>query len=106
MATVNFTYDYPYAGYGEDGRFQAQWSESRKTLNGCYTYPMVFNTVVPSCKHIKMQIEIENTGSGTVLGRSWDFLFIGKATVGMRYARLLCRMTENIQLTVICPDIP
>ena len=48
MATVNFTYDYPYAGYGEDGRFQAQWSESRKTLNGCYTYPMVFNTAVRS----------------------------------------------------------
>ena len=73
MATVNFTYDYPYAGYGEDGRFQAQWSESRKTLNGCYTYPMVFNTAVPGCKHIKMNVEIENTGSGTVLGRSWDF---------------------------------
>ena len=103
MATVNFTYDYPYAGYGEDGRFQAQWSESRKTLNGCYTYPMVFNTTVPGCKHIKMNVEIENTGSGTVHGRS---LYIGKATGGMRYARLLCLMTESTRLTVICPAIP
>lgn len=74
MATVNFTYDYPYAGYGEDGRFQAQWSESRKTLNGSYTYPMVFNTTVPKCTHIKVVIEIENTGSDTVFGRSWDFM--------------------------------
>ena len=81
MATVNFTYDYPYAGYGEDGRFQAQWSESRKTLNGCYTYPMVFNTAVPQCKHIKMNVEIENTGSGTVLGRSWDF-FVYRQSYG------------------------
>ena len=81
MATVNFTYDYPYVGYGEDGRFQAQWSESRKTLNGCYTYPMVFNTAVPNCKHIKMEIEIENTGSGTVLGRSWDF-FVYRQSYG------------------------
>ena len=81
MATVNFTYDYPYAGYGEDGRFQNKWSESRVTLNGCYTYPMVFNTAVPGCKHIKMQIEIENTGSGTVLGRSWDF-FVYRQSYG------------------------
>jgi hypothetical protein len=73
MATVNFTYDYPYAGYGEDGRFQYQWSESRTTLNRCYTYPLLFNTAVPGCSHITMDIEIENTGSGTVLGRSWDF---------------------------------
>ena len=81
MATVNFTYDYPYAGYGEDGRFQNKWSESRVTLNGCYTYPMVFNTAVTQCKHIKMNVEIENTGFGTVLGRSWDF-FVYRQSYG------------------------
>ena len=73
MANINFKYDYPYAGYGEKGRFQYKWSESRVTLNKCYTYPLLFNTAVPGCSHITMDIEIENTGSGTVLGRSWDF---------------------------------
>ena len=73
MANMNFKYDYPYVGSGEKGRFQYQWSESRTTLNRCYTYPLLFNTAVPSCSHITMDIEIENTGSGTVLGRSWDF---------------------------------
>lgn len=74
MAYINFKYNYPYCGYGEKGRFQYQWSESRKTLNGSYTYPLLFNTTVPSCSHIKMDIEIENTGSGTIMGRSWDFM--------------------------------
>lgn len=73
MATVDFVYDYYYAGYGENGRYQAQWSESRVTLNGSYTYPMVFNNTVPGCKHITCDIEIENTGSGTIYNRSWDF---------------------------------
>ncbi len=73
MANINFKYDYPYIGYGEKGRFQYKWSESRVTLNKCYTYPLLFNTTVPGCLHITMDIEIENTGSGTVLGRSWDF---------------------------------
>lgn len=73
MANINFKYDYPYIGYGEKGRFQYKWSESRVTLNRCYTYPLLFNTAVPCCSHITMDIEIENTGSGTVLGRSWDF---------------------------------
>ena len=73
MANINFKYDYPYVGYGEKGRFQYQWSESRTTLNRCYTYPLLFNTAVPGCSHITMDIEIENTGSGTVLGRSWNF---------------------------------
>lgn len=73
MANINFKYDYPYIGYGEKGRFQYKWSESRVTLNRCYTYPLLFNTAVPGCLHITMDIEIENTGSGTVLGRSWDF---------------------------------
>ena len=27
MATVNFTYDCPYVGYGEDGRFQSTMVE-------------------------------------------------------------------------------
>lgn len=73
MATVSFVYDYPYTGYGEEGRFQCQWSESRITRNGCYTYPMVFNNTIPGCKHLKINIEIENTGSGTIYDRSWDF---------------------------------
>ena len=73
MANINFKYDYPYIGYGEKGRFQYKWSESRVTLNRCYTYPLLFNTAVPGCLHITMDIEIENTGSGTVLGRLWDF---------------------------------
>ena len=73
MANINFKYDYPYVGYGKKGRFQYKWSESRVTLNRCYTYPLLFNTAVPGCSHITMDIEIENTGSGTVLGRSWDF---------------------------------
>jgi len=73
MANINFKYDYPYVGYGEKGRFQYKWSESRVTLNRCYTYLLLFNTAVPGCSHITMDIEIENTGSGTVLGRSWDF---------------------------------
>ena len=73
MSNINFKYDYPYVGYGKKGRFQYKWSESRVTLNRCYTYPLLFNTAVPGCSHITMDIEIENTGSGTVLGRSWDF---------------------------------
>ncbi len=32
MANINFKYYYPYVGYGEKGRFQYQWSESRTTL--------------------------------------------------------------------------
>lgn len=73
MANVNFQYDYPYCGQSEKARFGAQWAESSTTLNGCTTYAMVFNNTVPGCRHIKVEIEIENTGSGTVLGRSWDF---------------------------------
>ena len=74
MATVNFTYDYPYTYYSEEkGRFTWKWSESRVSLNGCYTYPVQFNSSIPKCSHINFDLEIENTGSGTVLGRSWDF---------------------------------
>ena len=71
---LSFKYDYPYCGYGDKGRFRTQWSTSRTTLNGCYTYPMVFNNTVPGCRHIKVSIEITNTGSGTIYGRSWDFM--------------------------------
>lgn len=74
MATVNLVYKYPYWGFSETTRFGVQVSTSRKTLNGCYTYPMEFNNTVPGCKHIKVKIEVTDTGSGTVLGRSWDFM--------------------------------
>lgn len=74
MAKVDFVYDYPYPGYGETGRFRVQWAESRKSLNGSYTYPMVFNNVVTGCRHLKISIEIENTGSGTIFERNWDFM--------------------------------
>ena len=74
MATINFTYDYPYTYYNEEnGRFTWQWTSGRVTLNGCYTYPAQFNSTLPKCSHINFDLEIENTGSGTVLGRSWDF---------------------------------
>lgn len=72
--TISFKYDYPYCGYGENARYGNQWSASRITLNGSYTYPMVFNNIVPGCSHIKIEVEVENTGSGTVFNRSWDFM--------------------------------
>ena len=67
MANVSFRYDYPYCNGGKDARFGTYWAESSTTLNGCTTYAMVFNNTVPGCRHIKVEIEIENTGSGTVL---------------------------------------
>ncbi len=74
MATINFTYNYPYTYYSESkGRFTWHWSESSVTLNRCYTHPVQFNSSIPKCSHINFDLEIENTGSGTVLGRSWDF---------------------------------
>jgi len=79
MATIDFVYEYPYTGYGEEGRFQNQWSETRITRNGSYTYPMVFNNTVTGCKHLKISIEIINTGSGTIYDRSWDF-FVCKSS--------------------------
>lgn len=74
MATVNFTYNYPYIGYDENKRFGNQWATSQKKLNGCYTYPMVFNNTIPGCRHLKINVEVENTGSGTIYNRSWDFM--------------------------------
>ena len=73
MATINFTYKYPYCGYGETGRFRNVYSDSRITSNGNYTYPVVFNNPVPNVSHIKINVDVDNTGSGTVLGISWDF---------------------------------
>lgn len=73
MATIEVTYDYPYPGYGDKGRLQAQWSETQKTLNGSHTIPMCFNNTVTGCKHLKIKVEINNTGSGTILGINWDF---------------------------------
>lgn len=73
MATINFTYDYPYCGYGDTGRYRNHWSETRTTINGNYTYPMLFNSTVPKVSHLVIDVEVTNTGSGTVLGISWDF---------------------------------
>ena len=78
MANINFKYNYPYCGHGETGMYQAQWDESRTKLNGSYTYPMSFNNTVPKCTHIKVSIEIDNTGSGTVYGLKWDFMVFRK----------------------------
>lgn len=72
--TISFRYDYPYCGYRAKAKYGNQWASGRTTLNDCNTYPMVFNNTVPSCSHIKIDIEITNTGSGTVYGRSWDFM--------------------------------
>ena len=74
MADINFKYNYPYCGCGEICKYQTQWEESRTKINGSYTYPMVFNNTVPKCSHIKVSIEIDNTGSGTIYGLKWDFM--------------------------------
>ena len=74
MATVDFVYDYPYIGYSEKKKYGCQWSENREKINGCYTYPMVFNNTVPGCKHMKISIEIENTGYGSIYDIEWVFM--------------------------------
>jgi len=71
MATINFKYKYPYAGYSSS-KYGWEWAESRITLNGNYTYPAVFNTQIPKCSHFSFTINVENTGSGTVLGIPWE----------------------------------
>lgn len=74
MATMEVTYDYPWPGYGEKGRFQTYWAETQSSLNGSHTYPMCFNNYVPGCKHLKIKVQITNTGSGSIYGISWDFM--------------------------------
>ena len=100
MANVSFQYDYLYCNYGENARFGAQWSDSSITLNGSNTYAMVFNRTVPGCRHIKVNIEIENTGSGTVLGRSWDFM-IRKSSGGWSDLKTFTMPSDGIY-TVDC----
>lgn len=74
MAKIDFTYEYPYNYYHEEkGRFTTFWSESRKTLNGCYAYPMLFHQTVPKCKKMKIWVEVEDVVGSRVLGRTWDF---------------------------------
>jgi len=74
MATVDFIYDYPYIGNNEKKKFGCQWSENRERINGSYTYPMKFNNTVHRCKHLKIYIEIENTGYGSIYDIEWEFL--------------------------------
>ena len=73
MATVNFTYNYPYCGYGETGRFRNVYSDSRITINGNYTYPVLFNTPVPNVSHIKIAVDVDNTGCGLELRKAMHF---------------------------------
>lgn len=103
MATVDFVYDYPYISYGENGRFQYQWSESSIWLNGCYTYPIVFNSTVPGCRHIKVNVVIENTGYSTVCNREWDFMM--RKSNGQWYNIQKFTMPESGVYTVDC-DVP
>lgn len=78
MATIDFTYDYPYAGNGLDGRFQAEWASSNTKVNGSYVYPMVFNETVPNCSYIKVMVEIESTGSVSLYGKKWELMVYRK----------------------------
>lgn len=74
MAKIDFEYDYPYTYYDDEaGRFTNYWSETRKTLNGCYTYPMLFHEPIMCCKKIMVSVEIEDVVGSRVLGRPWDF---------------------------------
>lgn len=72
--TISFKYDYPYRGYKANAKYGNQWASSRTTLNGCNTYPMLFNNTLPKCTHMKISVEVINTGSGTIYGISWDFM--------------------------------
>lgn len=71
---MNIKYKYPYCGNGTKGKYRGQWDSSRVNLNSSYTYPYVFNNTVPKCSHIKIVIQIENTGSGSIYGLEWEFL--------------------------------
>ena len=103
MATIDFTYDYPYAGNGDKGRFQSEWASSNTKVNGSYVYPMVFNETVPNCSHIKIAVEIENTGSGSVYGKKWE-LQVYRKGYGWREVTTFT-LPENGICTVEC-DVP
>jgi hypothetical protein len=103
MGTVNFIYDYPYLGYGEMGKYFCQWASSQIRLNGCYTTPMVFNNTVRGCKHMKIDIEIENTGYGTIYGISWDFIVYRSEGYWTDIATFT--LPDSGQYTIDC-DIP
>lgn len=73
MAKIDLTYEYPYNYYDEDdGRFTTYWSETTKTLNGCYNYPLLFHQTVPKCKSMTICVEVEDVVGSRVLGRKWD----------------------------------
>ena len=101
--TISFKYDYPYCGYSDTAKYGNQWAESRTTLNGCYTYPMEFNNPVPGVRHMKIEVEVENTGSGTIYGRSWDFM-VYRQSYG--WVDILTFIMPNDGLYTIDTDIP
>ena len=101
--TISFKYDYPYCGYSDTAKYGNQWAESRTTLNGCYTYPMEFNNTVPGVRHMKIEVEVENTGSGTIYGRSWDFM-VYRQSYG--WVDILTFNMPNDGLYTIDTDIP
>ena len=101
--TISFKYDYPYCGYSDTAKYGNQWAESRSTLNGCYTYPMEFNNTVPGVRHMKIEAEVENTGSGTIYGRSWDFM-VYRQSYG--WVDILTFTMPNDGLYTIDTDIP
>ena len=72
MATVNFVYDYPYCGGGEEPRFGCSWQEDTVRLNNCNVHPKVFNQMVPGCTHIQIEMEVETTTGNSVTNRNWD----------------------------------
>ena len=99
MATVNFRYDYPYCGYGDNARYRHVWGNSQVTLNGNYSWPVVFNTTVPKCSHIQVYATATNI-SGNVLNISWD-LYVYRASYGWVRAMQFV-MPEAGETTIEC----
>ena len=79
MATVNFVYNYPYCGGGEEPRFGCSWQDSSVRLNGCNVHPKVFNQMVPGCRFIQLEMGITNSSGASVTNRNWD-LYILQST--------------------------
>ena len=73
MANIDFTYEYPYSGFDDVGRFTHYWSETTKTFNGCFTYPILFHQTVPKVQKMTVYIEISDVDGSKILGKSWDF---------------------------------